>query len=147
MQNFSVQLDHRDQLHVEKKEDVYHFSATGCSRILQICLDLNQKKVSDPLQFELPDGSDHVSMLVRELLLKLQDKWDYPYKEEELCHCRAIPTRVVDQAIVSGVHRIEDIGKFCSAGVTCGNCRTDIEAIMEFRQVPGTFSNSKNRPK
>ncbi|MCB0348581.1 MAG: (2Fe-2S)-binding protein [Bdellovibrionales bacterium] len=135
MKKIVVELENQDSISVSLESGSLHFEAKGCLEIIKICQQLNTQKISDPFKCALPTGNGHVSMLVRELLQKAKEVWDFPYKEEELCHCRAIPTKVVDQAIINGLHNVEEIGKFCSAGVTCGNCRTDIENILNYRKV------------
>ncbi len=135
MKPITVELENQDSITVDLVAGVLSFSASGCSEIIKVCKLLNEQKTADPFKLSLPEGNSHVSMLVRELIQKAKDVWDFPYQEEELCHCRAIPTKVVDQAIINGLHKVEEIGKYCSAGVTCGNCRTDIENILNYRKA------------
>lgn len=81
----------------------------------------------------LPEGQSPAVLLVRELILKAQSKWAYPFAEAELCHCRAIPTERVDQAIVYGAHRPEVVSRRTSASTACGTCRPDVQSILNFR--------------
>ena len=81
----------------------------------------------------LPEGQSPAVLLVRELILKAQGKWTYPFAEAELCHCRAIPTERVDQAIVYGAHRPEVVSRRTSASTACGTCRPDVQSIVNFR--------------
>lgn len=82
------------------------------------------------------DGKDHVSILLRELVLKLQNRFCLPYQEAELCHCRAVPTAVVDRAIVGGCHSTMAVARTTSAGTSCGTCKLDTELLLAFRLKP-----------
>ena len=79
------------------------------------------------------DGKDHVSILLRELVLKLQDRFHLPYQDAELCHCRAVPTDVVDRAIIGGCHTPQAVARTTSAGTSCGTCRPDTELLIAYR--------------
>ncbi len=81
----------------------------------------------------IPSGTSHSAMLIRESILKVQGLWKLPYQEEEICHCRAVPTQKVDEAIVSGCHTVERIKRVTSASTSCGTCRPDIESLIRYR--------------
>lgn len=81
----------------------------------------------------LPVGETPAVLLMRELVLKAQSKWALPYTEAELCHCRAIPTEKVDQAIVYGAHRPEVVSRRTSASTACGTCRPNVQSILAYR--------------
>ena len=77
---------------------------------------------------------DHTDLLLKEVILKAQGRWDPPYKELELCHCRAIPTAVVDQSIVGfGARTPETVTRLTSAGSACGTCRGDTIDLIRYR--------------
>ncbi|MCB0386481.1 MAG: (2Fe-2S)-binding protein, partial [Bdellovibrionales bacterium] len=84
-------------------------------------------------QIPLPEGSSTGAMLLREVILKAQGKWQYPYEHEELCHCRVVATSKVDAAILTGAHDPRDVSKQTSASTACGTCRPDVEAIIAYR--------------
>jgi len=84
-------------------------------------------------QVPLPEGDTPAVLLIRELILKAQNKWTYPYTEAELCHCRSIATDKVDQAIVYGAHRPEVVSRRTSASTACGTCRPNVEEIIAYR--------------
>lgn len=127
--------------------------ASGCSlfidRLAQFRTDLLSLSVSDrihlldssaqPISATLKDfyrrldGSDHVSILLRELILKLQNRFQLPYQEAELCHCRAVPTDVVDRAIVGGCHTTNSVARATSAGTSCGTCKPDTDSLISYR--------------
>lgn len=79
------------------------------------------------------EGRDHASILVRELLMRAMGKFERPYAEAELCHCRAVPTDIVDRAIVGGCHTTGMVARMTSAGTSCGTCKPDTEKLIAFR--------------
>lgn len=123
------------------------FEATGCQRFLQqldtlrsLILklpeadrDLLQPSAKVTEIFSTLDRQDHSSILIRELVLRLQGKFQLPYTEAELCHCRAVPTEVVDRAIVAGSHTVQAVARVTSAGTSCGTCKPDTELLIEYR--------------
>ena len=81
----------------------------------------------------LPQGNRPSDLLLRELILKARGEWHFPYEEEELCHCRAVPTAVVDQAICRGAQTPQKVSALTSASTACGTCRPNVEAIIKYR--------------
>lgn len=132
-------------------------STSGCSlfedRLLEFCRQIRALSDADRVQLLNPDksvgthppsvalesfyrgldGKDHVSILLRELVLKLQNRFQLPYQEAELCHCRAVPTAVVDRAIVGGCHSTLSVARTTSAGTSCGTCKLDTELLIAYR--------------
>jgi bacterioferritin-associated ferredoxin len=88
---------------------------------------------NDFSKLPLPEGSHHSAMLVREVLLRLRGEWEFPYKEEELCHCRNVATSKVDAAIMAGTFNVSEIGEKTMAGTACGTCRPVTQMIIDYR--------------
>lgn len=106
---------------------------SGCPAVLKL-IQAWRPKLTGPLKsLELPEGSGHSEILLREAILKAKGEWKFPYNEEELCHCRAISTSKVDAAIVSGCHNVRSVARETSAGTSCGSCRPNTEAIIAYR--------------
>lgn len=105
----------------------------GCTEFLKLLRDWRPKLTGELDAVPLPPGESHAAILLRELILKAQGKWDFPYKEEELCHCRAVLTSVVDAAIVGGCKTSAAVSRETSASTSCGTCRPDVEAILKYR--------------
>lgn len=105
----------------------------GCPNFLKNLAKQRKLLTGKISQIALPQGNTHVDIIFRELILKLQGKWDYPYKEEELCHCRLVPCSVVDQSIVFGANSSEKVAQLTLAGTGCGTCRKNIDKIISFR--------------
>ena len=111
----------------------------GCEELLDLLAEW-RTKLASVQQFQgtvsdlpLPLGGGHSAILLREAILKAQGLWIFPYGEEELCHCRAIPTQKVDEAIVSGCHSVPSVSSATSAGTSCGTCKPDIEKVLRYR--------------
>ena len=81
----------------------------------------------------VPSGRSGPELMLKELILKAQGQWQYPYGEDELCHCRAVPTEVVDRAILLGAHTPELVSRWTSASTACGTCRKDVTNILQYR--------------
>lgn len=134
-----VGLKNRDHLELiwnTPQEVLTEIQGLGCHEFLKL-LSQWRTHLQKPLnQIPLPSGEDHGSMLLREALLRAQGKWHPPYQEEELCHCRAVPYKEVDAAIVAGCHSVEAVALETSAGTACGTCRDDTFKTIEFRKKP-----------
>ena len=135
---FSVQIPGREEVHLEFDEDKGQISGAKLTGIggpeLLETLDLWRPQLKGAVaEIPLPDGCGTGAMLVREVLLKAQGQWQYPYEHEELCHCRAVPTQTVDAAVLTGAHEPSRVSKQTSASTACGTCRPDVEAIIAYR--------------
>ena len=105
----------------------------GCTELLSLIKDL-RPKLHGPLdEVALPPGTGHAAMLLREALLKAQGRWEFPYAEAELCHCRAVATSRVDGAILAGCHSVDAVKRATSASTSCGTCRPDVERVLDYR--------------
>lgn len=107
--------------------------AIGGPDFLHRIQEWRAKIVGQLLEVELPVGNSIADILLRELLLKAQGLWKYPYQDRQLCHCRAVPTSVVDEAVICGAHTPEEVSRQTSASTACGTCRPDVEEIIKYR--------------
>ena len=133
---YQAELKGRDLLEAEIINDKVQLKAIGCSELLNLIRTLKSQE-PDIKKWQIPTGDGHSEMLLRELLLKVRGQWNYPYEHLELCHCRAIPTENVDQAILGGAHTPEKVSRWTSASTACGTCRADVEKILEYRLKKG----------
>ncbi len=91
-------------------------------------------KLRGPLSaLPLPQGVSAQAIMLRELVLRLKGEWSPPYKDDEICHCRAVPTQVVDLAICTGAHTPREVSDLTAASTACGTCRPDVEAMINYR--------------
>lgn len=117
-----------------KKLQEISIEVFGCHNLVEAgkkLQDMLQKQAVDSIQWP---GSEHWDNLIREVLLRLNQNFKLPYQEEELCHCRTIPTTVVDQAIVLGAQDPDQVKSWTSAGSGCGTCRADVQSIIDYRK-------------
>lgn len=126
-------LDGRDSLEIFEENGKVRRRVIGCEALLTLVQDLRARFGDDPAKWEPPAGPAHQEILVREFIQRLKGEWKLPYAHDELCHCRMIPTRVVDQAIVAGAHTPEAVSRATSASTACGTCRPDVEKILAYR--------------
>ena len=108
-------------------------SGIGGPEFLRLLKETRLKLEGDLQKLSLPEGVSPAALCLRELILKAKGEWSYPYESEELCHCRAVPTIVVDQAICVGAHTPRKVSDLTSASTACGTCRPDVESILIFR--------------
>src|SRR5690606_8702632 len=101
----SVRLTGREELELEAVVDgdgvIQSAKLTGIGgpRLLEVLREFRPKLKGKLDEIEAPSGATPEEILLRELILRAQGRWEFPYSEDELCHCRVIPTAVVDQAI------------------------------------------------
>jgi bacterioferritin-associated ferredoxin len=48
-----------------------------------------------------------------------------------VCHCRAVTDREIDDAIAGGARDLDEIGRRCGAGITCGGCCPLLQELLE----------------
>lgn len=133
LMKIKVELPMQDEITAEINGDQCSISAVGCAKTLELLKSLKAQHGANPSSWPQPQGNHHSEILVRELILKCQKKYDFPYSDFELCHCRAVPTQKVDQAIVQGAHTTEAVSRLTSASTACGSCKPDVEKILSFR--------------
>ena len=129
----------RDELELDAETDsgvirTAKLKGIGCPQVLNLISDWRNRLKGPVAELPEPQGTDHASILLRELIQKLKGTWEFPYKEDELCHCRAIPCAVVDAAIVYGADTANKVAVKTSAGTGCGTCRRNTESIIKFRR-------------
>lgn len=128
-----VHLNGRDFLEFFEDQGKGHFRFVGCNELNSFLISYRKNHGNDIRKWPLPQGSTHSELLVKELLLKIKGQWNFPYQADELCHCRCVPTSVVDQAILAGAHTPEAVSRWTSASTACGTCRADVEKIISYR--------------
>ncbi len=130
---FSAILLGCDSLIAEhNSEGRFQYSVIGCSETLNLFRAYLQKE-QDLTKWTLPVGQGHSELLIKELILKAKGLWQFPYEHAEICHCRAITTARVDQAILCGAHDLPSIRRATSANTACGTCHEDLTKIIQYR--------------
>lgn len=111
--------------------------------LAQGCLPLIHAAQKAAQSFEGQNVSDlkwaqtdeHWDQMILEAISRLQGCYELPYKEAELCHCRKVPTAVVNDAILLGAHTPEKVKAWTGASGGCGTCRSDVTNMIEFRTL------------
>jgi bacterioferritin-associated ferredoxin len=133
MSVFRAELKGRDLIEMDFSSEKPRVKALGCTELLSLVRQFQVQFGKDPKTWPLPQGHSHSELLLKEVLMKAKGQWDYPYKHEELCHCRSVPTERVDQAIIAGAHQSEVVSRQTSASTACGTCRPEVQKIIDFR--------------
>lgn len=136
-EQFKVSWPGHDEITLEfcpNSKLVTSLKVNGCFETINKFKYLAQTlKARSIFEWPLPLDTSHSSMLIRELLLKIRGQWDFPYKAEELCHCRSVPTIDVDRAIMGGAHTAHQVTLATSAASACGTCQVHIDKIINYR--------------
>lgn len=127
-----VEIKGRDRLEVTSLSP-FKMKVIGCEELSRKLNELKTRFGSDIAKWETLASRDHASLLINELILKLQNKWTHPYQQDEVCHCRTVSLETVEQAILCGAHSPEMVSRWTSASTACGTCRPDVEKILKFR--------------
>lgn len=131
-----VEIKGRDRLEITSLKP-FKMKIIGCENLHKKLAELKKSHGADISTWVLQSEKDHVSLLINELILKLQNKWVHPYPHEEVCHCRTVSLETVEQAIMNGADTPEMVSKWTTASTACGTCRPDVEKILRFRLVAG----------
>ncbi len=127
-----AEIKGRDFLKVTSLEP-FQMEVIGCHSLLKQLREGHQQHGADLRLWPLPEGKDHSSLLIKELILKLQGNWQHVYNQDEVCHCRTVSLETVEQALFLGAQTPEMVSKWTSASTACGTCRPDVEKIIQFR--------------
>ncbi len=133
---YRAELDARDMIEVEMNEQSSQqvkVHIVGCSDFMEMMQKMRRHFGNQVNQWPLPEGKDHSSLLLKEMILKLRGEWNFPYEHEELCHCRSVSAHTVDQAVIAGAHTPEVVSRQTSASTACGTCRPEVEKIINYR--------------
>ena len=127
-----VEIKGRDRLEVTSLSP-FKMKIIGCEALNKKLFELKAAHGIDLSKWPLQKETNHVSLLINEVILKLQDKWNHPYPHEEVCHCRMVTLETVEDAIMNGAETPEMVSKWTMASTACGTCRPDVEKILQFR--------------
>lgn len=53
-----------------------------------------------------------------------------------ICHCLALTDREIGEAIAAGARDLDEIGRRCGAGVTCGGCCPLLQELLDRADKP-----------
>jgi bacterioferritin-associated ferredoxin len=58
-----------------------------------------------------------------------------------VCLCRAVGSKVVEDAILSGARSVEEVAEHCGATTVCGRCCRTVEKILNANLGPAPEPN------
>lgn len=134
----TVSLEGRDRIEVDANGGVPQVRFRGCTELMDLMQSMRKNFGVDLKLWPLPQGNSHSEILLRELVLKLRGEWRYPFKDEEICHCRNVSCRTIDQAIIAGAHTPAVVSRQTSASTACGTCRPDVQKMIDYRLRGGS---------
>lgn len=132
-QSWRVELPGRDWIEVSGPPEGRKVRFVGCSKLIQLMGQTRSEHGNDPACWPVPVGRGHHELLLKELILKMQGRWQHPFPHEEVCHCRRVSLSRVEEAIFNGAHSPEMVSRWTSASTSCGTCRPDVAQILAFR--------------
>lgn len=127
-------LDGRDSIEITTNatgEAIIHF--VGCEEFANMILQYKSTFGENPKLWPIPESESHAGLVLKEFILKLKNQWNIVYPHDEICHCRFVKIRTVEQAILAGARTSEQVSRWTSASTACGTCRPDVEAILTER--------------
>lgn len=133
------ELKDRDYIEVEIEGEntlegrILSVQFKGCAQFMDMIQLMRKKFGNDIKTWPLPEGVDHSSLVLREMVLKLRGQWVMPDLPEEICHCRSVSLEKIDTAIVSGAHTTDKVTRLTNASSNCGTCRPDVQKLIDFR--------------
>lgn len=135
MKTFEAQIQGEEKitLTLNDQDCLIELKALGSLNLLNSIQNYKKYKNALITQVPIPTGNTREDILLREVLLKSQNQWKFPYEHDELCHCRKIETKKVDEAIILGARTPEEVSRLTSASTACGTCRPHVEDIIKFR--------------
>ncbi|MFN7454520.1 MAG: (2Fe-2S)-binding protein [Pseudobdellovibrionaceae bacterium] len=135
-----VQLESQDRIEVLANQKL---SVKGCHELRDLILGFKSNHGDQWKTWPPPQGQTHSEILLRQFLLEQRGEWNPPYTHEEICHCRAVPTREVEKAIIMGAHTTQKVSRWTSASTACGTCRPDVEKMISYFLSSGTLSGNE----
>ena len=108
--------------------------ARGCLSFLRLCQKM-KLQLSGPLErLRVPQGTQPWDQIWQEMVLRIQDQWEWPLPPEELlCNCRRVSVQTVDRAIVYGARSVGEVREKTSANTGCGTCLKSVELLINHR--------------
>src|SRR4051812_48972953 len=99
------------------------WKAFGCDELLLAAHAAAERFKNENLNdISLNSGISHWDILIDEIINKLKGTYKFPLEDEELCHCRKIAAKKVDESVVLGAHTPEKVRAWTSASSGCGTC-------------------------
>jgi len=137
MKTFLVEVLGHDRVEVESlDQENFKIKAVGCYAFLELIKTYKNLYGANINKWAIPIGTSHQDLLIKQLILKIRGLWEELSDigiEDELCHCRKIPAKVVEDCIHKGFADIQSIRRLTSANTACGTCLPEVEKLITER--------------
>ena len=144
METFSSVAQNREELHLsvdvsQSEAPLFTWKGVGDLTFLRSLAKIREASKSwnsiEDAKTEIQNwsGNSSFELMLREVIGKATGEWELPFSEDELCHCRVVPTDIVNSAIIGGAHSTSKVSAQTNASTQCGTCRPDVEKILNYR--------------
>jgi bacterioferritin-associated ferredoxin len=106
-------------------------SVRGSESLIR-CIQERLEGSRDPKSWPISAEHSSEALILKEFILKAKGQWNPPYQEEMICFCRSIETQQICEAIISGVHHIDDLRELTTVNTGCGTCQDRIEDLIKY---------------
>jgi bacterioferritin-associated ferredoxin len=128
-----AELPGQDYLESDSENSTF-IKHVACPETRALITEFQTQHGKDLKAWPLPAGDSHSVLLLRELIEKVQGTWKPPFQDEEICHCRNINAKKIDQCVVMGAKNIAQLKRMSNAAASCGTCEPQVEEILHFRR-------------
>ena len=135
-ENYKVGIKGGDELELTLETDNLgnitgsQWKITGSLELIAAAQSLKLKLTGPKTSLTVPQGKEFSELLLKELVLRIRGEW--PDGEGvELCHCRNVPQKVVERAILLGADTVEKVRQRTSANTGCGTCMPEVERLLK----------------
>lgn len=128
-----IKLQFCDEVHLKfGNQKVILQKTIVCSKVKNLLQQLLDQYGEDLSKWPIPNGTDHSHLWIKKVILSAQGQWKLPYQQTEICHCRAVSTETVEDAVMLGAHDMKTISRWTSASTSCGTCQPDVESVLKY---------------
>jgi bacterioferritin-associated ferredoxin len=124
--SITAHITHRAEIKSEEQ-------VVSCSGSFALIEKVNKYKKEfgqDPKKWPVQPVQDRNDILINEFILKSQNQYVISYAQDEICHCRTVPTETVIQSIKQDCHTVKEISRSTRAGTGCGTCVPQLKILL-----------------
>jgi bacterioferritin-associated ferredoxin len=114
----------------EIKSNEHEVSCSGSYALIKKVNQYKNEFGNDPATWPIKAVQDSSDILINELILKSTHQYAISYNQEEICHCRTVPTETVIQSIKQDCHSVKEISRATKAGTGCGTCIPQLRILL-----------------
>lgn len=114
----------------EIKSNEGEVSCSGSFSLIEKVNKYKNEFGNDPAKWPIKPVQDSSDILINELILKSTHQYAISYNQEEMCHCRTVPTETVIQSIKQDCRTVKEISRATKAGTGCGTCVPQLRILL-----------------